>query len=284
MLRPDIEPAAAMEANRRNWNARVPVHVAPDGYDIGHVVAGGVSGVVRFDAEGGRLGSLAGLDVVHLQCHIGTDTVSLAHLGARTITGLDFSAAALAAAADIAARAGHAGRARWVEASVYDAVAQLGATYDLVYTGVGAINWLPDLGAWAKVIAALLRPGGRFHITESHPVLGSTAPGMGADAIRLALPYFPGRSALEWNDATTYAGAGVVASPLHYEWLHSMSEIIQSLLDAGLLLTHFSEHRVLPWDFLPWMDDVAGWPGWKQMPERFRDLLPLMFTLQAVKP
>ena len=126
--------------------------------------------VVRYDLP--RLGRLDGLDVVHLQCHLGTDTVSLARLGARSMVGLDFSPAALREARALAARSG-AG-VSFVEGDAYDAVEVLGAhRFDLVYTGIGAICWLPSIRRWAEVVAGLLRPGGRLFMREGHPVLWS---------------------------------------------------------------------------------------------------------------
>ena len=157
------------ELNLANWEARVPLHVSPGGYDLDsfddHAY---LSGVVRYDLP--RLGDITSLDVVHLQCHIGTDTVSLARLGPRSVTGLDFSPWAIAAATSLATRA--AAQVSFVESDVYDAPTVLGAgSCDLVYTGIGAVCWLPDIRRWATVIADLLRPGGRFFVREGHPML-----------------------------------------------------------------------------------------------------------------
>src|SRR3954454_16876455 len=150
--------------NLANWESRVPLHIGPDGYDLaGFDDPDYLSDVVRYDRP--RLGRLDGLDVVHLQCHLGTDTVSLARLGARSTTGLDFSPSALKEARALAARAG--GDVTFVEGDVYDAVGLLGgARFDLVYTGIGAICWLPDIRRWAEVVAGLLRPGGRLFMRE----------------------------------------------------------------------------------------------------------------------
>ena len=93
---------------------------------------------MRFDLP--RLGDIDGLDVVHLQCHLGTDTLSLARLGAR-VTGVDLSPASLEVARDLAARAGTS--IEFVESDVYTAPAVLGRRFDLVYTGIGALCWLP---------------------------------------------------------------------------------------------------------------------------------------------
>src|ERR1700755_1941512 len=127
--------------NLANWEARVPLHTAPDGYELAGVDDPGyLSPVVRYDLP--RLGRLDGLDVVHLQCHIGTDTVSLARLGAASTTGLDFSPSALVAARALATRAKV--DATFVESDTYDAVETLGAArFDVVYTGIGALCWLP---------------------------------------------------------------------------------------------------------------------------------------------
>jgi SAM-dependent methyltransferase len=113
------------------------------------------------DAAVPKLGRLDGLDIVHLQCHIGTDTVSLFRLGPRSTVGLDFSPAALRAARELAVRAG--ADIAFIEADVHGAVQALGADrFDLVYTGIGALCWIPRIGRWADVVAGLLRPGGGY--------------------------------------------------------------------------------------------------------------------------
>jgi len=157
-----------LDVNRANWDSRVPHHLAAYGLERFRDDPAHLSNVVRFDLP--RLGSIDGLDVVHLQCHIGTDTLSLARLGARTVTGLDFSTPALEAAAELAAACG--ATIDFVESDLYGAVQALGgARFDLVYTGIGALCWLPDVERWAHVVADLLRPGGRLFIREGHPVL-----------------------------------------------------------------------------------------------------------------
>src|SRR5579863_4024216 len=159
-----------VEVNRANWNSRVAHHVQGYGLDQFRDDPQHLSEVVTFDLA--RLGSITGLEVVHLQCHIGTDTLSLARLGAASVTGLDFSRPALEAAARLAAEC--AASIDFVEAELYDAVTALGAgRFDLVYTGIGALCWLPDIRRWAQVVSNLLRTGGRLFIREGHPVLWS---------------------------------------------------------------------------------------------------------------
>jgi len=158
-----------LSVNRKNWDERAPAHAASPDYAVARFVEDPafLSGVVRYDLP--RLGDLSGLRGVHLQCHIGTDTLSLARLGAR-MTGLDLSPAALAEARRLAELTGT--EIDYVEADTYSAVQVLGREqFDLVFTGIGALCWLPDIRRWARVVAGLLKPGGRLFLREGHPVL-----------------------------------------------------------------------------------------------------------------
>lgn len=276
-----VSDAEAMQSNLANWNSRVPVHTAPGGYTIDELVdqPEKLSDVVEYEQS--TLGDLGGVKAVHLQCHIGTDTVSLAKLGAE-ITGLDFSPDAIDVARTLAERCGI--EARFVVSNVYDAAEVLGDTYDLVYTGVGALNWLPDVGRWAEVVASLLRPGGRLHLFESHPMMETIDDDAQPDAIHLSYPYFVTEQPTRWEDSVSYAGEGEVTSPVQYVWAHGLGEVVQGVIDAGLVVTRLEEHRVLPWRLLDWFDDVAGFERWTQMPEHLRDVVPMSYTLRALKP
>jgi SAM-dependent methyltransferase len=258
----------------------VPIHTGPDGYDrAAFDDPGHLSAVVRYDLP--RLGRLDGLDVVHLQCHIGTDTVSLARLGARSTTGLDFSPAALAAARDLAVRAG--AEVTFVQGDAYDAVDLIGAErFDLVYTGIGAICWLPDIRRWAAIVAGLLRPGGRLFMREGHPMLWTLSDPRPDGLLVVEYPYFENEGVL-FREETTYAGSGTLAAADTVGFNHGLSEIFTALRDAGLTMTAFDEHREVPWN--PLGDAMVPSPDHPQefvlaeAPER----LPLTYTLQAVK-
>ncbi|MGH2870899.1 MAG: class I SAM-dependent methyltransferase, partial [Solirubrobacteraceae bacterium] len=131
-----------LEINRANWDERAPAHAASPDYAVARFVEDPsfISHVVAFDRP--RLGDLSGLRGVHLQCHIGTDTLSLHRLGAR-MTGVDLSPASLAHARELAASVG--AQIEYVESDVYAAPQALGGrTFKLVYTGVGALCWLPS--------------------------------------------------------------------------------------------------------------------------------------------
>lgn len=263
--------------NMANWDSRVPHH--EQGYalhehtdDPNHL-----SRVVQFDLP--RLGEIAGLRGVHLQCHIGTDTLSLHRLGGR-VTGLDFSGASLGQARELARRAGAA--IEYVEGNVYDAPDLLGRErFDLVYTGIGALCWLPDIAAWARVVAALLRPGGRLFVRDAHPVMNALADAETAqDPVRLEYPYTEAAGPTRWDDGLSYIVGATMEHGTTYEWNHGLGEIVTGCLDAGLTMTGLAEHDSLPWPQLgPLMtrDDATGEWRLTDRPER----LAASFTLQA---
>jgi len=268
--------------NRANWDERAPAHAASVDYAFDRFVAdpGHISDVVRFDLP--LLGKVAGLRGVHLQCHIGTDTLSLARLGAR-MCGLDFSPASLAQARRLAQLTGT--EIDFVEADVYDAVDLLGTeAYDLVFTGVGALCWLPDITRWASVVAGLLRPGGRLFIREGHPVLWSLADPDESGRLVIGYPYFERAQPTEWDEPGTYVATDVVFTHNRtVEWNHGISEVVTALMATGMELTGLVEHDSVPWEALPGM--MAPLPDqpseWRLLdrPER----LPHTYTLQARK-
>lgn len=267
----------ARGANLANWEDRVPLHEEAYGLDEFDDPAH-LSSVVRTDlaALAPFLPSLEGRDVCHLQCHIGTDTVSLARAGAR-VTGVDFSPRALAAAARLADRLGL--DVTWVESDALDARAAVEGHFDLVYTSIGAICWLEDLERWAAQVSALLRPGGIFYIRDGHPMLLTIDED--APTMLVRYRYFGDGRALMWNDAATYAGDGQVEHPRTYEWPHPLSEVVNSLVGAGLELLRLDEDTMLPWQFSPRMVEVEGgwaWPGEERL------LVPCTFTIVARKP
>ncbi|MDH2902409.1 MAG: class I SAM-dependent methyltransferase [Actinomycetota bacterium] len=264
--------------NRANWDSRVPHHLT--GYDLDSFRSDPtfISDVVRFDQV--RLGSVVGLDVVHLQCHLGTDTLSLARLGAASVTGLDFSPRALEAAARLARDCG--ADITYVESELYDAPDAVGTErFDLVYTGVGALNWLPDISRWARVVAALLRPDGRLFLREFHPLLAALSDPREDGLLVLEYPYFEGE-ALTFFDQTTYVThEGELTSPETRQFNHGLGEIFTALTDAGLTVSALEEHRSVPWRALEGMMRDIGAGEYELIEDR--DRVPLTYTLQALK-
>jgi SAM-dependent methyltransferase len=264
------------------WDERAPAHATSPGYSVERFAEDPdfLSHVVQFDRP--RLGDLTGLRGVHLQCHIGTDTVSLARLGAR-MTGLDFSSAALAEARRLAGRT--AADVIFVEADTYDAVAVLGeGEFDLVFTGIGALCWLPDIRRWGEVVDRLLRPGGRLFLREGHPMLWAIDDTRTDGSLTVGFPYFEAEKPVEFTEPGTYVETDVeFAHNTSYSWNHGLGEIVTALLDRGLVLTELVEHDSVPWEALP------GLMLRDEQTEEYRlaehsEWLPLTYTLQAVKP
>ncbi len=260
------------EANRRMWDERVPIHVEGDFYDLAAFLRG--EGCLR-DFEIEDLGDrVAGRDLVHLQCHFGMDTLDWARRGAR-VTGLDFSGPAVEAARGIAAQLGI--EARFVEGDVYDAPAVLGRRYDIVYTGLGALCWLPDIERWADVVLALLRPGGTFYIAEFHPFTDVLAD----ESLDVVRPYFQGPEPLVWDEPGTYAAMdSQTEHNRSYEWVHPVSSVLDALARRGLRLERFREH------------DYTLFPRWPFLEREGRDRyrlpehlprLPLIYSARFVR-
>jgi SAM-dependent methyltransferase len=266
--------------NRANWDERAPAHARSPDYAVERFIADPsfLSGVVRFDLP--LLGDISGQRGAHLQCHIGTDTISLARLGAR-MTGLDFSPPALAEARRLAAAAQP--EVDFVEAEVYDAVAALGGErFDLLYTGIGAICWLPDIRRWADVVARLLAPGGRLFMREGHPMLWTLEDGRSDDLMVAKYPYHQHAEPTVFEEPGTY-----VQSDTEFEhntthvWNHGLGEIVTALLDSGLRLTGLVEHDSVPWEALPGQMETRPEGEFRIAERPWR--VPHSYTLQAVR-
>ncbi|HEY6277901.1 MAG TPA: class I SAM-dependent methyltransferase [Streptosporangiaceae bacterium] len=266
--------------NRASWDERAGPHAASPDYAVSSFAADPafLSEVVRFDLP--RLGDVSGLRGAHLQCHIGTDTISLARLGA-DMTGLDFSPAAIAQARRIAGVAG--ADVRFEEADVYEAVAVLGAeSFDLVYTGIGALCWLPDIRRWAGVVAGLLRPGGRLFIREGHPMLWALDDARADGLLAVEYTYFEREEPMIFDEAGTYVETDAVFTHnLTHEWNHGLGEIVTALMTAGMDVTGLAEHDSIPWEGMPGQMERIGGGEWRLADRPWR--LPHSYTLQAVK-
>jgi SAM-dependent methyltransferase len=270
-------PADYLRLNQANWNSRVPHH--EQGYALHELVddPNRLSRVVQFDLP--RLGDIDGLRGVHLQCHIGTDTVSLARLGAR-MTGLDFSGPALDVARRLAADCGQ--QIEYVESDVYAASQHLpNGAFDFVFTGIGALCWIPSAARWAEQVAALLKPGGFLFIREGHPMLWALCDPRPDGLVTVDFPYFETDGTVFVEEKSYVEHEGALEAPTIVSFNHSLSEIFNALWTAGLTITLFEEHRSVPWDQLgeAMVETQPGEYELAQMPER----LAATYTLPAVK-
>ncbi|HEU4883558.1 MAG TPA: class I SAM-dependent methyltransferase [Longimicrobium sp.] len=285
MLRSDVH-----EANRLSWNAATQAHNSHKADQAAFLRAGGST---LFPEERELLGEVDGMTLVHLQCNSGQDTLSLARLGAR-VTGVDISDTAVDFARRLAAESGIA--AEFERADVFawmHAAARAGRRYDRAFSSYGAVAWISDLRAWARGIAEILAPGGRFVLVEFHP-----AATMFDEELRLAYPYSSAGEPIETetgvSDYVRDSVAGLAPSgyvegvagftnPHHsFDFQWGVYEVAQALIDAGLRL-----ERLREW---PYSNGWAPFRGMCAMPgRRFRPPegvpdLPLMYGIAAVKP
>jgi SAM-dependent methyltransferase len=268
-----------VRVNRANWDERAAAHASSPDYGVQRFLddPSYLSDVIRFDLP--LLGSIEGQRGVHLQCHIGTDTLSLARLGAQ-MTGVDFSPRSLEEARRLADATGAS--IDYLEANVYAAPSLLGYhEFDFVFTGVGALCWLPNVAEWAQVVADLLKPGGRLFIREGHPMLWAIDESR-TDWIVVDYSYFETEHPLVDEDDGTYVETDIeFRNNLTHSWNHGLGEIITGLTDVGMQVTGLVEHDSAPWDALPGQmtrDDSGEW-RLTDRPER----LACTYTLQAVK-
>lgn len=265
------------DANRAMWDERVPLHVASDFYDLDAFRRGKDS--LR-DFERAEVGDVTGRTLLHLQCHIGLDTLSWARHGAAHVVGLDFSEPAVEAARDLAAELGLGPeRASFVAADVYDAAEAVpDSSYDIVYTGVGALCWLPDIRRWAETAAHLVAPGGFLYLAEFHPVTDALDDDTGS---RFAHDYF---NREPWIDETPGTYTDFDAATVHnrnYQWQHPLGDVVSALAAAGLRVDFLHEHDVTLFQRFPSLR--RGDDGYYRLPPE-RPRMPLMYSLKATRP
>jgi SAM-dependent methyltransferase len=267
----DREAIDWRELNRANWDDRVPVHLGSEFYDVAGFRAG-ASSLRPF--ESAEAGDVTGKRLVHLQCHVGLDTLSWAKLGA-TVTGLDFSEPAIKAARSLAADLDV--DASFVVADVYDAVAALdGRRFGVVYTGTGALVWLPDLTRWAQVVAALLEPGGLFYLVEGHPIAQVLDEAQGTSVV---LDYFREQPWLE-DHPYSYTDGPALQHTRSVQFQHGLGQVVTALAAAGLRIEFLNEH-----DF----DCYQRFQSLERHGSQYRlpsghPRIPMMYSLRARRP
>ncbi|MGF1473756.1 MAG: class I SAM-dependent methyltransferase [Rubrobacteraceae bacterium] len=261
-----------LETNRASWDERVPIHATSAFYDVASFKAG-AEHLRPFELV--EVGDVSGKSLAHLQCHFGIDSLCWARRGA-TVSGLDFSAPAIETARSLASQTGI--DAEFVQVNVYDAPRALGnRTFDVVYTGLGALNWLPDIRRWAGVVSSLVKPGGFLYLVEFHPFTNV----FGDEDLSLEHDYFH-EGMRAWEDPGTYADLG--ADTVHnrtYERDHTLGEIVSAIAGSGLVIEFLHEHDYTLFPRWPGLEKTGS--GTYHLPETTPSL-PLMFSLRAEKP
>lgn len=262
-----------LKANRAHWDEVTPHHERSEFYDVDGFRAGRCS---LKSIELNELGDVSGKSLLHLQCHFGLDSLSWARLGAK-VTGVDFSAEAITLARSLSRETGI--EARFVESNIYNLAEMLEGKFDIVFTSWGVLCWLPDLPRWAEVIAHFLKPGGTFYMVEHHPSSHLFDDSADCTELRVALSYFPSPAPTRWEPTCgSYASGNATVTSPHYEWTHSLGEILTVLAAARLRIEFLHEFPVTAYRAFPFMErDTDGW--WRLEGDR----IPLTFSLRATR-
>ena len=265
--------------NERWWSERARHHLDTEMYrEFVQRLREGKDALLPFDDQ--VLGSLEGLRVLHLQCHVGTDTLSLARRGAH-VTGLDFSADALEQARALAQELDL--KATFVQGNAIALPDELTGPFDLVYTSYGALCWLSDLRAWARCIAARLASGGRLVVIDGHPVQHALAEDpVGGNNLVLGYPYL-GSQPDTFDNPGSYADRTIPTEHNRVvEWAHGLGTVVNAVIGSGLVVDSLTEH---PEAYCQLVEGMVRGPDrlWR-LPEPLHGRYPLTFTLVAHKP
>jgi 2-polyprenyl-3-methyl-5-hydroxy-6-metoxy-1,4-benzoquinol methylase len=257
------------EANRELWNQRTIVHKDSAFYDLAGFRSGAT---VLTPIELNELGDVSGKKLLHLQCHFGMDSLNWARLGA-SVTGADLSDEAIKEARALNEELKL--DARFICCNVYDLKEKLDDKFDIVFTSYGVVGWLPDLDRWADTVAHFLKPGGLFYIAEFHPVVW-----MFDDDFTHIKYYYDNRELIVTENQGTYTDREADIKGKEYSWNHSLSEVLNALIRAGLELKSFNEHMYSPYPYFRNM--VESNPGQWHI-KGMEGKIPMVYSVSAIK-
>ncbi|AZB28919.1 class I SAM-dependent methyltransferase [Chryseobacterium balustinum] len=258
-----------LDINRKSWNAKVESHLKSDFYFVDEFLKGRTS---LNSIELGLLGDVKDKAILHLQCHFGQDSISLSRMGAK-VTGIDLSDKAIETGKDLAKQC--TTDTEFICSDVYDLPNILNEKFDIVFTSYGTIGWLPDLEKWANVIDHFLRPGGQFVMAEFHPVVWM----FDDDFKDIAYNYFNEKPIMETYEGT-YADFSAEIVQEYVMWNHSLSEVMQSLMDKNLIIEKFQE---FDWSPYPCFKNIVEFEKGKWRTEKFGNKIPMVYAISAQK-
>lgn len=258
-----------IEINRQSWNKRTEVHLKSAFYDLDNFLKGKSS---LNDIELNLLGDIKGKSILHLQCHFGQDSISLGRLGA-DVTGVDLSDKSIDCAKQLAKQTNS--NAKFICCNIYDLPEHLNQKFDIVFTTYGTIGWLHDLDRWAKIISDFLKPDGKFVFAEFHPVVW-----MFDDQFeKIGYNYFNSGPISEIQTGT-YADRDAELTLSAVSWNHSISEVLNSLINNGLRINSFDEYDYSPYNCFE--KTVEFEPG-KFRIKHLENKIPMVYSICAAK-
>lgn len=257
------------EINKDTWNKKVGIHAQSEMYNMDAFKSGETS-LMPYELK--ALGDLNGKSLLHLQCHFGQDTLSWSRMGAKAV-GVDLSDEGVKLAQQLNKELML--DAEFVCCNVLDTSKHIQEKFDIVFTSYGVIGWLPDLKPWAKMIAERLKVGGAFYIVEFHPILWM-------------FDYVDGQPKMKYHYSQdeviydeyegTYADQSSKMVSKEYGWNHGLSEVVNSLIEAGLQIDYLNEYDESPYDVFP--DLIKTESGMYKMKDQ---LFPMLFEVKATK-
>ncbi len=257
-----------VEINRKSWNSRTEIHLKSDFYDLENFIKGKNS---LNEIELNLLGNIEGKTILHLQCHFGQDTISLSRLGAN-VTGVDLSDKAIESAIQIANITNS--NVKFICCDLYELPNHLDEKFDIVFTSYGTIGWLPDLDKWAKIISNFLKPSGKFVFVEFHPVVWM----FDDNFEKIGYRYFNSGPIIETNYGT-YAEKDADITIQNVYWNHSISEILNSLINNRLEIISIDEFDYSPYNCF---NKTIEFEPKKYRIEHLGNKIPMIFSISAI--
>jgi len=255
--------------NRFNWNQKANINYHSEYYDVKKFKKT-LCSLYPLDLK--LLGDIKDKKILHLMCHFGMDTISMAYKGA-DVTGVDFSDDAIKFAKELSTEVGV--QAKFICSNVYDILDVLKETFDIVYMTYGTIGWLPDLFKLAKIISNLLSKNGFYLLIDSHPIywmMDSTG--------NIVYPYDSGEQAIEIKPEGTYTDKNARIEGVEYWWNHGISTIINTLISNNLQIQYFNEYNYASRKV---NEDVIRDSNGNWICPELENKYPLMFAVKAKK-
>ncbi len=258
-----------LKANKALWNQKTTIHEHSDFYQMPAFLEGATS---LKAIELALLGDVKGKKILHLQCHFGQDTISLARMGAQ-VTGLDLSDKSIDKAKELAKALGV--DVHFVCCDIFEADQFIEDQFDMIFTSYGTISWLPTLDRWGQIIQHFLKPNGQLIFVEFHPFIWTLDD---ATLTKITYSYFNLEPIIE-TISSSYTDGPTHAPMTSYCWNHSLSEVFQALMANGLSIENFQEYKTSPYNCFP--NTVALDKGYQI--KGMENKLPMVYSILAKK-
>ncbi len=259
-----------LDVNKSLWNKRTEIHLKSDFYNLDDFIKGKNSlNQIELDL----LGNIQNKSILHLQCHFGQDSISLAHMGA-DVTGVDFSEKAIKAGEELA-RKMNTKNIEFICCDIYNLPNYLNKTFDIVYTSYGTIGWLPDIDKWARIVSRYLKFGGKFVFAEFHPFVWI----FDYNFKKIKYSYFKSDAIIE-TESGTYADKSARINIQSVSWNHSLSELLNSLITNNIEIKQIKEYDYSPYDCF---NNTVKIEENKFMIKGLEKKIPLVYSVLGIK-